>query len=106
MFVNWSEIEEIETRPGVFRKVFTAGKLQVVQYRYEPGSLFEVHEHPEEQLTIGLQGNLEFEVSGRTESFGPGSIAFLPGDVPHSAKNIGTEEAITLNIFTPPKSVF
>ncbi len=100
---NWDTLEEVQSRPGIFRHIFTAGRLQVVHYRYEPGSVFEAHTHPEEQLTVGLAGVLEFDVAGEKHLLGPGDLVHLPGGVPHGARNVGPEACITLNFSSPPK---
>jgi quercetin dioxygenase-like cupin family protein len=96
-------IDEVEARPGIFRKVYTRGSLQMIVYRYTPGSVFESHSHPEEQLSLGMKGDLMFTIGRKRVEFGPGSIAHIPGGVPHSAINIGSEEAVTVNVYTPPK---
>ena len=101
--VSMDDLEEVEARPGIYRKVFTRGSLQMIVYRYAPGSIFESHSHPEEQLTIGTKGYLAFTVGKRRIEFGPGSVAHIPGWIPHGAVNTGSEEAVTLNIYTPPK---
>jgi len=75
----------------------------MIVYSYAPGSVFESHSHPEEQLSIGVKGHLVFTVGKRMIEFGPGSVAHIPGGIPHGAVNTGSEEAVTYNIYTPPK---
>jgi len=102
---NWSDIEEVESRPGIYRKTITKGNIQVVQYRYMPGSVFESHSHPEEQMTIGLKGELEFEVGGELFEFKEGDVVLVPKDIPHSAVNRTAKEALTLNVYHPARKV-
>lgn len=92
-----------ETRPGIHRRVFTAGDLQLIIYRYDAGSVFEPHQHPEQQLTVCIKGSLEFTIGGKEVHFNNGDMAHIPGGVVHSAVNNGMEDAVTFNIFTPPK---
>jgi quercetin dioxygenase-like cupin family protein len=101
--VNWEDVEEIEARSGIFRKIVTIGDIQVVRYRYLPGSEFETHSHPEEQLTIGIAGELIFNIDEDVFKFVKGDISHVPGNVPHSAENGGKVEAVTLNIYHPPR---
>ena len=54
-------------------------------------------------MTIGIEGELDFEIEGKKVLFGPGSIVHIPGGAPHSAVNKGGEEAITINIYSPPR---
>ena len=99
--IKWSDVEEVEARAGIYRRTVTMGSIQVVMYRYLPGSVFEEHSHPEEQLTIGERGSLEFIVGGRRSIFGEGDIVHIPPDVPHAAANRGDVEAVTLNVYSP-----
>lgn len=99
------DLEEVEARPGIYRRVLTAGNIQLVWYRYVVGSVFEPHEHPEEQLTLGIRGSLDFKIDGREVPIGPGSMVHIAGGINHSAINRGEEEALTLNIYTPPRKV-
>jgi quercetin dioxygenase-like cupin family protein len=100
---NWRDLEEVESRPGIFRKILTLGNLQIIQYRYGPGSVFEEHSHPEEQMTIILAGSLDFRIGGKEAKMENGDIAHIPGGVPHEAINNGRDDALTWNIYTPPK---
>lgn len=101
--INWNDIQEVEAKPGIFRKIVTMGGIQIVQYRYLPGSIFDVHYHPEVQMTIGISGKLLFTVGDKTFKFVEGDIAHIPGNIPHSAVNKGKEEAVTLNIYNPAR---
>lgn len=103
---NWSRMEEVESRDGIFRQVFTAGNLQVVRYRHLPGSVYGSHSHPGDQMTIVLAGSLEFDIAGEKLVVGPDDLAHIPGGVPHGATTLGDEEAVTLNFFSPPKKGF
>jgi quercetin dioxygenase-like cupin family protein len=100
---DWKDISEFMAREGIFGKLAESGTIQVIQYRYLPGSVFEEHSHPEEQMTIGIEGDLEFEIEGKKVLLGPGSIAHIPGGAPHSAVNKGDVQAITINIYSPPR---
>lgn len=100
---NWKLLVEEEVREGIFRRTFSAGRLQVVIYRYRSGSSFEEHSHPEEQMSLLLNGRIEFEIGGERLSLHLNDVVYIPPNLPHSAKNPYGEDAVTLNIFTPPK---
>ncbi len=103
---NWSDLKETEPHPGVFRQVYTSGGLQVVRYRYAPGSVYPTHSHPQEQMTIVLRGRLTFDVDGAAQEVGEGDVVFIPGGVPHGAVTPEDGEALTLNFFSSPKEGF
>jgi unsaturated pyranuronate lyase len=88
-----------EVRPGIQGATIHGDELTVTVYRYEPGAQWEVHEHPEEQVTAVVSGGqIEFTVGGRTVVLTPGHFAIIPGNVPHGARN-GDQEVVTLNVW-------
>ncbi len=93
----------MEVRKGIFGKTITKGKIQIVLYRYLPGSIFEDHSHPEEQMTIGIEGELEFSVGGIRSSFKEGDVVHIPPNIGHSAINRGNIAAVTFNIYNPAR---
>jgi quercetin dioxygenase-like cupin family protein len=97
--VNWDEQEFTEVRPGIFGATVHTPKLTATLYRYSPGSSWEEHQHPQDQITTVLEGAIDFIVDGQAVHLTVGQLAALPGGTPHSAT---TPEpgAVTLNVFT------
>ena len=84
--LRWHEQDFTELRPGIFGATIDTEQLTVTVYRYEPGCAWETHAHPEDQITSVLEGGtVQFVVDGRPVPLGPGQLAVIPGDVPHSA---------------------
>lgn len=74
-------------RPDVPGARYWAVALQHAMLTYfevEPGARFETHRHPSEQITWVLEGELHFEVEGRTIAVGAGEVIAIPADVPHA----------------------
>jgi quercetin dioxygenase-like cupin family protein len=105
-FVLWRDKKLKELPDGVKRRVFTTGKIMVVQYLYEPGAVFPEHHHPQDQIVIVEKGEIEFQVGDRTHRLVPGSLLSIPGNVPHGARVTGNENVESLNIFHPVKEEF
>lgn len=97
--IDWDEQDFTEVRPGIFGATVHTPQLTATLYRYAPGSSWEEHQHPQDQLTTVLEGAIDFVVGGRAVHLEPGQLAALPGGTPHSAS---TPEpgAVTLNVFT------
>ncbi|RMG59228.1 MAG: cupin domain-containing protein [Deltaproteobacteria bacterium] len=97
--------EPPEEREGgsVRRWVYTEGKLEVVIYEYDGGTRFPEHSHPEEQVTVVLEGGLTFHSGGREVHLEKGEILFIPPSLPHSATSREGCRTRTINIFTPPR---
>jgi quercetin dioxygenase-like cupin family protein len=90
--------------PGVARQVVHGEHQTLVRYVYQPGAVFPVHAHPEEQVTIVLSGRLRFTVAGDDLELGPGEVAMIPADAPHGAVVVGNEVVETLNCLSPRRS--
>ena len=97
--ISWSAQEFDEVRPGIFGATIHTPQLTATLYRYEPGSSWEEHRHPEDQITTVLRGSIDFVVAGELVSLEVGQLAALPGDTPHSA-TVGDEGCETLNVWT------
>lgn len=96
---EWSDREWTEVRPGIFGATVHTDQLTATYYRYEPGSSWEEHQHPQDQITSVLKGEVEFVVAGETVTLREGQAAALPGNTPHSA-TVGELGAETLNFWT------
>ena len=100
LVIDWEGREFAELRPGVRGSTIVSDDLTVSMYRYAPGSAWEEHDHPEDQLTVVLAGEIVFRTGGEELRLGPGAQVLIPGGVPHSAC-AGPAEVVTLNVWPP-----
>jgi len=98
--VSWEQQQFAEVRPGVLGATIHTPQLTATLYRYAPGSSWEEHQHPQDQITSVLEGTIDFVVAGETMRLVKGETAALPGGTPHSATVPGPGGAVTLNVFT------
>jgi unsaturated pyranuronate lyase len=97
--VDWDAQDFEEVRPRILGATIDTPRLTATLYRYAPGSSWEEHRHPEDQITTVLRGTIEFVVDGKAITLTEGQLAALPGGTPHSA-TAGAGGAETLNVFT------
>jgi quercetin dioxygenase-like cupin family protein len=99
--LRWDALDFSQVRPGIFGATIDTEQLTATVYRYEPGCSWETHAHPEDQVTCVLEGGVvDFVVDGRPAPLGPGEMAVIPGDVPHSATVAADgERVVTLNVW-------
>jgi len=102
--VSWDDLPAETPLPGVTRWVIHGERQTFVRYRYAPGSVFPRHDHPEEQVTAVLSGEIEFDIDGDIRRLGAGEVAVLPGGVPHGARVVGDEPVETLNALSPRRA--
>lgn len=103
--INWNEVSTETPLPGVTRQTVHGGNLTLVRYVYQPGSVFPVHQHPEEQLTIVLSGSIDFTVDGQPLTLVAGQCALIPAGLPHGATVTGSEVVETLNTMSPRRTL-
>jgi len=95
--LSWENVEAMEVYPGITRQEIVSTTSTIVRYTYQPGCVFPIHQHPEEQLTVIHSGEIEFSVAGERVVLRGGQVAVIPGGVPHGARVTGNETVITDN---------
>lgn len=80
----------------------TGGAYSIYRVGVEPGtgSPFHVHQADDEGFTV-LEGIFEFRRGDTVLELTAGGTIFLPRQVPHYFKNIGSERGVILGINTP-----
>lgn len=88
---------------GIARRVLTTAKATVQEYRFEPGATFPKHHHPEEQITLVLEGSLSFTAGRETHTLAAGGWSVVVGDEPHGI-TAGPDGARFLAVLVPPRA--
>lgn len=68
------------------------GFKEVVERRWEPGTVVDTHTHPFEANALVVQGEMWLTVDGHTQHLLPGGRFALAADVPHDER-YGSEGA-------------
>jgi len=97
--ITWEDLEFSEVRPGIEGATVHTPQLTAVFYRYSPGSSWEEHDHPQDQITSVLSGSIDFVVAGTAIRLLAGQAATIPGGTRHSAR-VPDSGATTLNVLT------
>jgi quercetin dioxygenase-like cupin family protein len=103
--VSWANVTAETVLPGITRQVVHGDRQTMVRYVYAPGSVFPIHAHPEEQVTVVVAGRIRFDVDGNEVELGPGEVAIIPPNIPHGATVLGTEIVETFNALSPRRAV-
>lgn len=71
----------------IFRTTALAdGFTEVVERKWEPGTIVDTHTHPFEAKALVVQGEMWLTVAGETQHLLPGSRFHLQADVPHDER--------------------
>jgi quercetin dioxygenase-like cupin family protein len=65
----------------------------------EPGAIVPVHQHPHEQVSYVVTGQLEFTVGADKHLMGPGACLVIPGGAPHGCRAVTACRVV--DIFSP-----
>lgn len=100
-----NDIRGEEKEPGLIVKLLAAGKdVSLSLLSAEPGKIFEVHDHEEEELCYIPQGCGVMTVGEKTyEIEAPVALKIPPG-VRHGLLVTGTETLLKLNAHSPPRT--
>jgi quercetin dioxygenase-like cupin family protein len=99
--LDWSSVPTEAVAAGITRQTVQGDRSTVVRYVYQPGAVFPVHAHPEEQTTVVLTGRITFAAGGREITLGPGQSLLVPPDLPHGAWVVGDQAVESINVLSP-----
>lgn len=90
---------------GVTTRVFPGDQAMVSVVRFEPNSEGTLHDHPEEQWGVLLEGS-GVRIQGDEEiPIGKGDFWRTPGGVPHTMRS-GANGLVVLDVFAPPRESY
>lgn len=101
-WIDWQASPSIEMVPGLQIQALTSANVMVSFVRLEPDTEAAVHWHDEEQISIVIDGELEFEAGGVTRTLRRGDAVLIPSNVPHGART-GSSPCFELDVFNPPR---
>ena len=81
------------------------GTLQELCWaKFEPGSIYPLHSHAYEQVSVVVQGRMRLNVGDETREVGPGDMWFVPANMPHGGVILGDEPVIFIDVYSPPSA--
>jgi len=96
---EWSALAPQPNRTGEVRRVVqkptaTLDELEIHITTLRPGEeSHPPHKHPNEEILIVKEGNVEALVNGELKRGGPGSLIFQASNQLHNIRNVGTVPA-------------
>jgi quercetin dioxygenase-like cupin family protein len=100
------QLEETEIRPGLRGTIIEGDDTTLVRWSLKAGTpQTRLHEHPEhEQYGLLISGRLQMSIEGEQVELRPGDMYWVPPGTEHGATLVlGDEDAVLLDIFSPPR---
>ena len=98
-FLDLGQIEEKALAEGCKVQFVHSSNMTLAYWNLEPGASLPQHSHPHEQVASILEGQFELTVDGETRLLGPGSVAIVPSNAPHSGRAV--TDCRIIDVFYP-----
>jgi quercetin dioxygenase-like cupin family protein len=98
------DVAAVEFVPGLVFRPVVGDQLMANFVRFDPDTVAPLHSHEEEQITVVIEGELEFDLAGDRRTMRPGMAVVVPSGVPHGARTHATS-CFEIDIFHPPRRV-
>jgi len=93
-------LQQLVRGGAAWRELLRNDSLSLGVYRLRPGEVDLQQPHTEDEVYYVVSGRARFEVEGRRQDVGPGSILFVEKRVPHRFVDV-TEELVLVVFFAP-----
>lgn len=85
-FVKVAELGQTEPVSGYRLRFVHAGQMTVTFWDVEAGAVMPEHSHPQEQVSIMVEGEFELTLAGESRIVRPGDLVVIPTDAVHSGR--------------------
>lgn len=103
-FVDFNSKKKVKVWEGITGPLHHSEKLTFAYFTLEKGAMAAEHQHPHEQWTHVLSGELEFTLGGEKKRLTPGMAAHIPSNTLHSA--LAITECKVIDCFLPVREDF
>ena len=100
---NWNDMQWKKVVPGLDRKVFSGEGATVALHLIDPHGAGKPEKHVNEQIVYIIKGECDMHIEDKVYNLKEGGIICIPPNVEHYGVSRGTEDIISLEIFTPKR---
>ncbi|ABL88556.1 Cupin 2, conserved barrel domain protein [Pyrobaculum islandicum DSM 4184] len=93
---RWEKVNEC-----MERRYISGEGATVAQFRLKAGCVAQRHSHPNEQISVVLEGVIEFDIGGMRFTASTGDVVYVPPGVEHEA--VAITDAVVIDVFSPPR---
>jgi len=96
-FIRPDAMATREPLPGWRGRFRQSENMSFAHYTIDAGSSIHPHHHPNEEVWLVIEGELEVTVGGEAQKVGPGCVAVVPADVLHEVRALSSGRAVVAN---------
>ncbi len=86
--------KKMELFPGIDAQILAGRQAMVMRVSMAQGAIAAEHSHVHEQISVVLQGEVEFTIAGEQQMLRTGDAVVIPGNAVHTAKAIVQSELL------------
>jgi quercetin dioxygenase-like cupin family protein len=103
-FFRLQDQPETVVSPHIIRRLVSGENAMLLRIELRQGGTVQTHQHPHEQISYVLSGEVEFDLAGRKQTMTAGHVVCVPGNMPHGLTVLA--DTVILEIFSPPREDF
>ena len=96
-FFDPCKMETAEPLPGWNGRFWRSDSMSFAHYEVAAGCSIHEHHHPNEEVWTIIEGQFEVTIGNESQVVGPGAVAVVPPDVPHSVRVLESGRALVAN---------
>ncbi len=105
LVTDWSKVPVKKLEDGIERQLVVGENIMICRLRFAPFVVTPAHSHPHEQMTLVMQGKVNFILGDRTCVVSAGDVLHFPPNHWHGATMLD-EEVVLIDIFSPIREDF
>ena len=102
-FFQLSDVQPFPLVNGITIKGVSGDNISVSFLEFPPGAGIPPHRHPNEQIGIIEEGELQYTIGDHTMICRRGMAFLIPPDTLHSALVVSSQPVRLIDVFTPPR---
>ncbi|WP_420400711.1 cupin domain-containing protein [Flagellimonas sp.] len=102
--MNLANISTKEIMPGYHGKMVHGETLTWAFWEVEKDAVVPEHHHVHEQIMHVLEGEFEFTLDGKTQTYLPGDVVVIPSNTPHGGKAL--TPCKLMDVFSPVREEY
>ena len=95
--IDTKKLPVLEKRAGWHGRLFHSQNNTFVHWTFEKDSSIHEHQHDQEEVWHVIEGEIEVTIGGKVHRAGPGTVAIIPPDTPHSVRTLSDGMAIVVD---------
>ena len=98
-FIDFDDILIKEPIRGYSVQFIHTANMTIAYWKIKAGAPLPDHSHPHEQVLNLVGGKYKLKIDDQSKSLGPGSVAVIPSNAPHSGEAI--TDCRIIDVFYP-----